>query len=84
MGVSDKALEWFNTYLRPRSCKIEVEEDLFEEQVLTFSVPQGSAADPTLYLCCVSTMREEIWDSISIYGFADDHGLRNNFAVNVR
>ena len=30
-GVSDKALEWFNTYLRPRSCKIKVEEDLSEE-----------------------------------------------------
>ena len=27
-------------------------------------------------------MREEIPDSISIYGFADDHGLRNNFAAN--
>ena len=28
-------------------------------------------------------MREEILDSISTYGFADDHGLRNNFAVNM-
>ena len=81
-GVSDKTLEWQNTYLRPRSCKIEVEEDLSEEQVLTFLVPEGSAAGPTLYLCYVSTMREEILDSISIYGFADDHGLRDSFAVN--
>ena len=72
-GVSDKVLEWFNTYPRPRSCKIKVEEDLSEEQVLTFLVPQGSAAGPTLYLCCASMMREEIWDSISIYRFADDH-----------
>ena len=41
-----------------------------------------SAAGPTLRLCYVSTMREEIPDSISIYRFDDDHGLRNDFAVN--
>ena len=46
-------------------------------------VPQGSAGGPNLYLCYASTVREEIPDSISIYGFADDHGLGNNFAVNM-
>ena len=34
------------------------------------------------YLCYASTMREEILDNISIYGFADDHELKDNFAVN--
>ena len=29
--VSDKALEWFNTHLRPRSCRIKMKEDLSEE-----------------------------------------------------
>ena len=51
-------------------------------QVLIFPVPQGSAAGPILYLCYASTMRKDIPDSISIYGFADDHGLRNDSTVN--
>ena len=78
-GMGGKALHWFNTYLQPRKCKVNVGSDYSKEKDLTFSVPQGSCAGPVLYLAYASTMQEIIPKEIDLHGYADDHALKNKF-----
>ena len=83
-GISGKTFEWFETYLRPRQCKINVGSEYSAPRSLGFSVPQGSCAGPVLYLAYASTMQEIVSDSISLYGYADDHALKNSFKASDR
>ena len=51
-GVGGKALEWYDSYLRPRAFKVCVDDKYSSERDLTFNVPQGSLNGPVLYLAC--------------------------------
>lgn len=83
-GVNDGALQWFNTYLRPRNCKVNVGKSYSATQDLSFSVPQGSCAGPVLYLVYASTIKEVIPENIDIHGYADDHALKLSFNASDR
>ena len=83
-GIIGTALHWFDTYLRPRDCKVVVGGQLSTSKNLEFSVPQGSCAGPVLYLAYASTMQEIIPSSIGLYGYADDHALKVNFKAHDR
>ena len=78
-GIDGKALQWFDSYLRPRSCVVNVEDKYSSPRDLSFSVPQGSCAGPILYLAYASTMEKEIDTQIGIHGYADDHAFRKTF-----
>ena len=78
-GIGEKALDWFDSYLRPRSCKVNVKAAYSHEKDLAFSVPQGSCAGPVLYLAYASTMQEVVPDNIDLHGYADDHALKISF-----
>lgn len=83
-GVQDNALRWFDSYLRPRSCMVNIGDKYSTPRDLAFSVPQGSYAGPLLYLSYASTMAKVVHNDISIYGYADDHALRSCFNANSR
>ena len=75
--VGGKALELCNTYLCPRHCKINIKNSYSTPRELPFSVPQGSCAGPVFYSVYPLTIQHiTINDQISLYGYADDHGLR--------
>ena len=57
-GIRDNAIEWVNSYLRPRSCKVNIKNSYSRERQLNFSVPQGSVAGTVLYLAYASTLEE--------------------------
>ena len=78
-GVTGNALRWFESYLRPRSCKVSVRSAYSEVKDLQFSVPQGSCAGPVLYLAYASTMQEVVPQNIAIHGYADDHAIKVTF-----
>lgn len=78
-GIGGKCLNWFDTYLRPRSFKVCVGSANSQEKELEYSVPQGSVAGPYLYLTYASTLPEAIAEGISIFGFADDHAFLKAF-----
>ena len=76
-GVGGEALELCDTYLCPRHCKVNINNSYSTPRELPFSVPQGSCAGPVLYSVYASTIQHIIMnDQISLYGYADDHGLR--------
>ena len=79
LGVAGSALKWFETYLYPRACKVNVGNSYSEVKDLNFSVSQGSCCGPFLYLAYASTIQEVVPNDISLHGFADDHALKRCF-----
>ena len=76
-GVGGTALELCDTYLHPRRCKVNINKSYSTPRELPFSVPQGSCAGPVLYSVYALTIQHTIInDQISLYGSADNHGLR--------
>ena len=86
-SIKDVALKWFESYLRPRSCKVSINSAYSTEKQLPFSVPQGSCAGPSLFLAYASTLQEvkSIAEckpgtpAIVLNGFADDHSVKKEF-----
>jgi len=81
-GISNTALDWFSSYLYPRSCKVNVGEKYSNEKDLHFSVPQGSCMGPVLYLAYASTLQDVIPSHIDLHGYADDHAVKLSFKAN--
>ena len=88
--VVDKALKWFDSYLRPRRFQVLIDDTRSKEIELPFSVPQGSCAGPVLYSAYTSTLQEVINDQdespiinkpIELHGFADDHAYKKPFVA---
>ena len=81
-GIEGTPLQQFTSYLRPRSCKVNISSNYSNEKQLQFSIPQGSCTGPRAYLAYASTMREiptlskpTSEEQILLNGFADDHHL---------
>ena len=82
-GVNGKALKWYDSYLRPRYFRVNVEGKLSDAKELNFSVPQGSASGANLFTAYCKSLGEVIPDGINIQGFADDHFLFKGIRPNV-
>ena len=78
-GVTDTALKRFNSYLRPRSFKVNICDEYSKSQKLSFRVPHGSCSGANIFTCYCSLISEEVPESVSINGFADDHSLQKTF-----
>jgi hypothetical protein len=83
-GISNSALEWFDSYLRPRRCKVKVGEKFSTVRNLPFSVPQGSCMGPVLYLAYASTLQNAVPQTVDLHGYADDHAMKLTFNPNDR
>ena len=71
-GVKDTALDWFESYLRPRGFQVQTSSDRSTVVDLPFCVPQGDYVSLVLYSAYANTLQEVIPDSIDLHGFADD------------
>ena len=83
-GIEDKALKWFNNYLRPRSFKVVIDGTYSEEQNLTISVPQGSCMGANIFNLYCAPLEEVIPCSLQISGFVDNHSIRDSFKAGNR
>ena len=59
-GVDHTALKWFDSYLHPRYCKVNVGCSYSSDRLLDCCVPQGSLAGPNLFSVYSSTLQEHI------------------------
>ena len=78
-GIDGKALNWYDSYLHPRSCMVQVKGSTSTLQPLEFSVPQGSCGGPVLYSAYASTLRLMVPPPLELNGFADDHSINMSF-----
>ena len=46
--ITGKVLYWYDTYLRPCQCYVEITGSSSQPRPIDFSVPQGSCAGPVL------------------------------------
>ena len=106
-GITEMALSWFDSYLHPQYCKVNVGTTYSMNRELVCSVPQGSCAGPILYMVYASTIESVVisqtsdheekepshmneidlknrMTAVTLYGFADDHALKNTFAAKSR
>ena len=84
LGVTGSAYNWHSSYLRPKSCLVEIENSRSSERSLEFSVLQGSCGGPVLYSVYASSLQTEISVSVRLNAFADDHSLNYAFKANNR
>lgn len=82
MNITTTALNWIDSYLRPRSCRVNVSSAYSRSRALEYSVPQGSCLGPWLYLAYAATLFDVIQRSITVRGFADDHTADVQFCPN--
>ena len=78
-GIADKALKWFNSYLRPRSFKVIIDQQCSNNQDLDVSVPQGSCAGANLFNLYCSPLNDVVPKDLQLSSFADDHSIRGTF-----
>ena len=78
-GVEVISFKWFESYLRPRWCKVNIGDFYSTERKLDFSVAQGSCSGPVLYSCYASMIERIIPSGIDIHGYADDHCVKKRF-----
>ena len=80
-GFCDKALTWFQNYLRPWSFRVNINGRYSKPMDLKFSVPQGSCSGANLFTCYCSLIKDSIPSSMTLSGFADDHSIRKSFTA---
>ena len=80
-GIRGTALNWFETYLRPRYQKVCIVESYSMHTKLDFSVSQGSCAGANIFNAYSSTLTSVIPRPIDIHGFADNHTLKDKFKI---
>ena len=78
-GFQGTTLKWFENYLHSRYFKVATEDKYSKPKELTFSVPQGSCRSASLFTCYCSLIEDQINNSITLNGFADDHSILKNF-----
>ena len=56
MGINGAALNWFKSYLKGRSQKVDINGNLSDAKNLDISVIQGSILGPILFLCFINDL----------------------------
>ncbi len=74
VGIKDKELQWFNSYLSNRTQRVDYRGTLSETQPVTIGVPQGSILGPLLFIIFVNDAPEVVQEIMDLY--ADDTTLQ--------
>ena len=78
-GIKDKALHWYEQYLKPRRFRVCINDNYLPEKTMEFSVPQGSTQDVFLFISYASTLDEVVPKDLQLNGFANDHVIQKGF-----
>ena len=70
LGIKDKALEWFKSYLCNRVQHVDIEGNVSSPKNIDISVLQGSILGPILFLCYINDLPNAT--ELLTFLFADD------------
>ena len=82
-GIDKKVISWITSYLRGRSCVVNVNGKR-QNQSNCHGQSHRARALAHSTILYASTIFEEIEDSVNLHGFADDHILSKSFKANDR
>ena len=72
-GIKDKALNWFDSYLKHRNYKVKINNTLSEPTELNFGVPQGSILGPILFSLYIKDIKNiALSYNLNVHFYADD------------
>ena len=72
-SIKGTALRWFDSYLSEHSVCVQINNSVYQELDLPFSMPQGSCAGPILFNIYISTLTSFLGSSKhDLLGYADD------------
>ena len=77
-SVHDTCLAWFESYLKPRYCMVNVREAYSSKWELVCSLPQGHLGGPSLYTVYASTMQSVVPEEMDLHGFALKNSLKTS------
>ena len=80
-SITDTALQWYQSYLRPQGMKIHINGAYSSIRTLNNSVLHGSASGANLFTAYCAPFESVIPAGITINGFADDHSIRKPFSA---
>ena len=80
-GISDTALSWYETYLRPHTMTVKVNNSSSEMTNLKYGVPQGSCSGANIFTAYSSLIKNAVDDTFTLNGFADDHSIQRDYVA---
>ena len=72
-GVTDTALQWFQSYLQPRQFKVCMNNTYSSEIDLKYSMPQGSCAGANVFNLYCSPLGDIVGLDLALSRFMDNH-----------
>ena len=77
-GITDTALSWFESYLHPRYCKVNVGTNYPKDRELVCCVPQGSCAGPILFTVYASPIESVVTTQTADNGDEESSQIKIN------
>ena len=78
--INGNALKWFHSYLFGRTQRVKIGNELSDEIIIVFGIPQGSVLGPVLFNIYIRSLYTRVENiGFRIKGFADDHQIYASF-----
>ena len=81
IGIKDKALHWYEQYLKPRRFRVRINDKYSQEKTMEFSIPQRSIQGVFLFISYASTLNEVVPKDLQLNAFADDHSIQKGIKL---
>ena len=67
--ITGTVLQWYKTYIRPRSFKVNIHDEHSDETEFPFAVAQGNCIGPYLFILYCSTVQYTVPRPITLLGY---------------